>query len=60
VIGNGLVTEYNPQINVLIDKSDGRGSLGRLRTFGRMILKMELMKIFAHLFMVYLMRQCGI
>jgi hypothetical protein len=38
---------------------DGRGSLGRLRISGRMILKIELMKIIEHLFMVYLMRQSG-
>jgi hypothetical protein len=43
-------------IKILIDKLDGRGSLGRQRIFGR-ILKMELMKIFEHLFMVYLMRE---
>jgi hypothetical protein len=44
VIGDGLVTVCSPSLNVLIDKPDGKGTLGRPRIFGRMILKMELIK----------------
>jgi hypothetical protein len=43
-------------IKILIDKLDGRGSFGRPRIFGRMILKMELMNIFERSFTVYLVR----
>jgi hypothetical protein len=46
VIGDGLLTEFSLSLNVLIGKPDGRVSLGRPRIFGRLILKMELMKIF--------------